>query len=417
MRWLRVFRGTNLVLLVALLWTAGHAAASERGLAGRAIVGYQGWFGCPGDFEENPYWQHWFLGEVKAEHLTVDMLPDTTGLADSDLCDTGLPRADGKGTVKLFSSLNANVVRSHMAALRQAQIDGIAVQRFAAALSNPKKRRRMDQVLRNLLTAAQENGRVLYLVYDVSGAPADDAGKSIVDDWQRLQAEFGLARHPAYLRENGKAVLQIWGFGFGDRPGEPQEVLRVQAQLNDAGTFLIGGVPAQWRTLAGDSKRESAWAQVYRSYDMISPWTVGRFKDAAGADAFLRDVILPDMAEASRAGLRYMPVVFPGFSWYNLLNNRGQKAAINAIPRDCGSFMGRQVSNLLSTRADTLYLAMLDEFDESTALLPFVSDAGRTPVGAQTLANAGAACAIGPDHYLRLAGKAAVALRRQRVSP
>jgi hypothetical protein len=391
----------------------GHAANTGRGLSGRVIVGYQGWFGCPGDFEENPYWQHWFLGEIKAVHLTVDLLPDTSGLLDSDLCDTGLPRADGEGTVKLFSSLNPNVVRSHMEALRRAQIDGIALQRFVAGLSDPKKRRRMDQVLRNLLAAAQETGRVLYLTYDVSGAPAANAAALIIDDWQRLQSEFGLARHPAYLQENGKAVLQIWGFGFGDRPGTPEEVLRVQAKLKGDGVLLIGGVPTHWRTLAGDSKSDPSWARVYRNYDVISPWTVGRFKDAIGVDNFFRDVMLPDIAAASQAGVRYMPVVFPGFSWFNLLNNRGQHATIDAIPRECGKFLWRQIGNVMSARVDTFYVAMLDEFDESTAVLPFVSDAGRTPVGAQTLANAGAACAIGNDHYLRLVGQGAASLRRR----
>jgi hypothetical protein len=394
-----------------------YAADASRGLSGRVIVGYQGWFGCPGDFEGNPYWQHWFLGEIKAEHLTVDILPDTTGLSDTDLCDTGLPRSDGKGTVKLFSSLNANVVRSHMDALRRAQIDGIAVQRFVAALNNDKKRRRMDQVLRNLLAAAQESGRVLFLTYDVSGASAAEAGKLIVEDWQRLRAELGLMQHPAYLREHGKAVLQIWGFGFGDRPGEPEDVMGTQDKLKNDGVFLIGGVPTHWRTLTGDSKSAPGWARVYRNYDVISPWTVGRFKDAASADGFLRDLILPDMAEASRAGVRYMPVVFPGFSWFNLMNNRGQQAAINSIPRDCGKFMERQMSNLLSAHSDALYVAMLDEFDESTAVLPFESDVNRTPAGAKTLANVDASCSIGRGYYLRLAGKAAAGIRRQRVSP
>lgn len=406
----KLFLGLALLVCCAL----GHAADTARGLAGRVVVGYQGWFGCPGDFEENPYWQHWFLGEVKAEHLTVDVLPDVTGLADSDLCDTGLPRADGKGTVKLYSSLNANVVRSHMEALRRARIDGIALQRFVAGLSNPKKRRRMDQMLRNLLVAAQATGRVLYLTYDVSGASAADTNALIVEDWQRLQAELGLARHPAYLHDNGKPVLQIWGFGIGDRPGTPEEVLRVQARLKGDGVLLIGGVPTHWRTLTGDSKSDPSWARVYRNYDVISPWTVGRFKDAIGADSFYRDVMLPDFAEASKAGVRYMPVVFPGFSWFNLQNNRGKHATIDAIPRDCGGFLGRQLANLLASRVDTFYVAMLDEFDESTAVLPVEREAGRTPARAQTLASVGSACATGSDHYLRLVGKAAASLRGQR---
>jgi hypothetical protein len=79
--------------------------------------------------------------------------------------------------------------------------------------------------------------------------------------------------------------------------------------------------------------------------------------------------------------------------------------------------MERQMSNLLSAHSDALYVAMLDEFDESTAVLPFESDVNRTPAGAKTLANVDASCSIGRDYYLRLAGKAAAGIRRQRVSP
>src|SRR5690349_17975186 len=34
--------------------------APQPALAGRVIVGYQGWFGCPNDFAGNKNWYHWF---------------------------------------------------------------------------------------------------------------------------------------------------------------------------------------------------------------------------------------------------------------------------------------------------------------------------------------------------------------------
>ncbi|HYN54424.1 MAG TPA: hypothetical protein VES38_06940 [Methylotenera sp.] len=38
------------------------------------------------------------------------MLPSTREIKPEDLCDTGLPRSDGQGTIKLYSAQNLNVV-------------------------------------------------------------------------------------------------------------------------------------------------------------------------------------------------------------------------------------------------------------------------------------------------------------------
>ncbi|MFL6707437.1 MAG: glycoside hydrolase family 71/99-like protein [Massilia sp.] len=339
------------------------------------------------------------------------MLPDTSQMDPKDLCDTGLPRADGRGTVKLFSSLNPAVVRQHMVRLARAGIDGVALQRFVAGLEVPQKRRRMDQVLRNVLAAAQSTGRVVYITYDVSGTAPDKVAGLIQADWSDLQQNFALRREAAYLKENGKLVLQLWGFGFTDRPGQPAEVAALVAALKQSGSYVIGGVPTHWRTLAGDAKTDPAWAPVYRSYDAISPWTVGRYTNGAGADKFFTDVVRADMAEARRAGVRYMPVVFPGFSWFNLMKNRGNDAVINQIPRECGSFLERQIDNVVTARAETMYVAMLDEFDEATALLPGELSPARVPAGAQTLAGVAGQCGGGGDRYLKVTGRGAGRLR------
>jgi len=54
--------------ILALMSVAFHAdlagAESADDLKGRLIVGYQGWFGCPNDFEDNKVWQHWFVKGV-----------------------------------------------------------------------------------------------------------------------------------------------------------------------------------------------------------------------------------------------------------------------------------------------------------------------------------------------------------------
>ena len=62
-------------------------------------------------------------------------------------------------------------------------------------------------------------------------------------------------------------MLQLWGFGFKDRPGSPAAVSMLITDLkrgreNLSPVTLIGGVPAHWRTLDGDSQSEIGRAHV-----------------------------------------------------------------------------------------------------------------------------------------------------------
>jgi len=419
-RWLIVF-----CIWVGLVTyaTAGQLD-SANGLTGRLVVGYQGWFGCPNDYEDNKVWQHWFVNGVRPEHLTVDLLPSVRGFKPEDLCDTGLPRSDGNGTIKLFSSQNPNVVLMHFRWMRDHGIDGAAVERFVVALSDPITRRRSDHVLKNVQAAAQASGRVFFVVYDISGADPKTVTDDIRQDWRHLVNDLKLTDSPAYLRDHGKPVLELWGFGFSGRPGEADEAAALIEDLkngrnNSAAATLIGGVPTNWRTLTGDSKPDAAWAQVYRSYDVISPWSVGRFKDNVGADAFVRNYIKPDLAETRRLGLGYMPVIFPGFSWYNLMTNRNkpEQAVLNQIPRRCGQFFWEQVSNLLDERVDMLYAAMFDEADEGTALFPVETRKDKLPAGANVVYLNHDGCSLPDDWYMRVTGEAAKYLRRHEEPP
>ena len=126
----------------------------------------------------------------------------------------------------------------------------------------------------------------------------------------------------------------------------------------------------------------------------------------------------PDIKATHALGVDYMPVVFPGFSWANLMHAR-QKANTtksNAIPRRCGRFYWRQVYNALSVGSSALYGAMFDEVDEGTAmfkLLPNVTGApviGLSPGDAFVTLDADG-CQLPSDWYLRLAGAATSALR------
>jgi hypothetical protein len=71
---------------------------------------------------------------------------------------------------------------------------------------------------------------------------------------------------------------------------------------------------------------------------------------------------VPDIALTRKNHQRYMPVIFPGFSWHNLKPE-------NQIPRLGGEFLWRQAYNARKSGASIIKIAMFDEVNEGTAIL------------------------------------------------
>ena len=161
------------------------------------------------------------------------------------------------------------------------------------------------------------------------------------------------------------------------------------------------------RTLTGDSQNDPRWARVYRSFDVVSPWTVGRFSDLPEVDEFYATEVVKDLVETRRLGIEYLPVVFPGFSWHNM----NPTAAINRIPRRGGRFYWRQVERALQAGNTMLYGAVFDEMDEGTAMFKVAASRrdGPAEVPLVTLDIDGEM--LPSDWYLRLARQAQRKLR------
>ena len=98
--------------------------------------------------------------------------------------------------------------------MRDHGIDGAAVQRFVGSLADPVMHKRVNRVLDNVRHGAEANGRVFYIVYDVSGARPESVISTIRQDWKHLVEDSHITDSPSYLRDHGKPVLQLWGFGF-----------------------------------------------------------------------------------------------------------------------------------------------------------------------------------------------------------
>ena len=172
------------------------------------------------------------------------------------------------------------------------------------------------------------------------------------------------------------------------------------------GVTVMGGVPTYWRTLKNDSYTNAAWTPVYLSFNVLSPWAVGRYSNNTGADGYTSGITVPDLAECKSNGIDYLPVVFPGFSWYN--ENGGP---LNQTPRNGGSFYWRQVYDDVQAGCNMIYGAMFDEVNEGTAMYKLVPTAAGLPAQGQFLALNCDGTTLDSDWYLRLADQAGRMLR------
>lgn len=397
--------------------TTAASVVDRTTLTGKLIVGYQGWFSCPKDSAGKGEWRHW----LRQDHVTVDMLPDVSELDKSELCVT--PWIDRNGNpVYLYSAQNSASVDRHFAWMQQYGIEGAALQRFAQELVSPTRTPELDTVLRNVRNSAERHGRSFYLEYDLTGVQDEQGVNAVIEDWS-AQEKAGLVKSPAYQHHKNRPVLEVFGIGFSGRYMSAPLAKELIERLRESsepfgGITLIGGVPAGWRTLTNKSDNDVSWSTVYRGLDVISPWTVGHYRTEAEADAFRRNFIEPDMALAKRLNIEYMPVIFPGFSWHNLSEARGDgDRALNQIPRDCGRFYWRQVHNVVDAGSTMVFNAMFDEVDEGTAMFKIVPDHRDLPSAPPFVSLDEDGCKLPSDWYLRLAGAAGRAVKTRHADP
>jgi len=400
-----------ILVVLALLGTSWHCfAQSQASLSGKHVVGYQGWFGCPDDHSGRG-WLRWFRGRENPAptSLKIDIWPDMSELPEAERCRTGLDLSSGEDAT-VFSSANNSTVRRHFQWMRDYEIDGAAVIRFASELTHPTSREWVTNVLRSIRGAAEAEGRGFFVMYDLSGQTDDKILQTLAADWERLAEQEHIFSSPSYMRHRGKPLVALWGIGVRRVQLDATLAQRVIDFFKAKGVTVMGGVPAYWRTLERDSHPEPEWRSVYASLDIISPWAVGRFRTPEEAAAFGRNVMTADIATARARGQDYMPVVFPGFSWFNLQQGRDPQ---DQIPRLCGAFYKAQIRSALASGADMLFTAMFDEVDEGTAIFKLEQDPQKLPVGAKLLiSDRGLACRGGNDLYLKLAGEATRAVRK-----
>ncbi len=372
----------------------------------KLLMGYQGWFACPGDGSPPNRWVHWFRNQTPVvTNATVDFWPDVSELDEDELFTTGMTLLNG-APAKVYSAFKQKTVLRHFKWMRDYDLDGVFLQRFTSELSDPAFFALRNQVTTSVQLGAETYGRVFAIMYDISGQPTNTLVSALTNDWSFLTSKMRVTNSPRYLKHNGKPVVALWGFGFAGRLDTPEQAQQVINHFRASGCIVMGGVPTWWRTLNRDTQTNAEWAAVFRSFDIISPWSVGRYGNNAGADVFRAKAIAPDVIEATKAGREYMPVIFPGFSWHNLNNG-----PLNQIPRNGGAFYWRQAHNAVASGCTMIYGAMFDEVDEGTAMFKLAPTKAELPEqGTFVPLNADGAN-LPSDWYLRLANEAGKMLR------
>jgi hypothetical protein len=347
-------------------------------LNGKVMCGYQGWFGAPDDGSPNSNWRHWTKqrGMLADGNAKVDLWPDVSELSPAERFTTGFKLADGSPAT-VFSSYQKPTVIRHFKWMQDYGIDGIFVQRFANSVRSARNLDFHNTVLANCREGANLHGRTYAVMYDLSGLPAGHI-EDVMNDWRMLRKKMAITDDPAYLHHRGKPLVAVWGIGFND---DRQYTLEECRQLVEflkrdpeaGGCTVMVGVPAHWREQDRDAVSDPKLLEVVKLADVISPWTVGRYTDLDGATNYAEKLLKPDLAWCQQAGIDFLPVVFPGFSWYNMYGK-----AYNLIPRQRGQFLWSQFQGAKNAGASMVYVAMFDEVDEGTAIFKC---ANNVPVG------------------------------------
>jgi hypothetical protein len=396
------------LMCIAFSSIAQKYVPTNTTLNGKVMFGYQGWHATPYDGSGNNAWRHYFGGSLPdAKNADFDVWPDMREYPDDVTEATNMHYPDGK-PAKLYSAYKYGAVDVHFKWMQEHELDGVFEQRFISDIRGKGGRRHFNQVVRNVQKASEKYQRVYCIMYDISGA-GPNWKKDLMNDWMFLVDSLNITKGKSYLHHNGKPLLSIWGLGF-DHTTPFAFVAQADSLLdwfhkNAPAKYqatIMGGINDTWMTHGDD------WKAVYNKMDVISPWSVGRYNNWAAADRFAKTKIVPDKAYCDAHNVAYMPVIFPGFSWYNL---RHGKSPFNQIPRLYGSFYWRQSFNAIKAGVNMIYIAMFDEVDEGTAMYKAAPTAAERPAAEKFLSLDQDGIELPSDWYLQLAQATSNVLR------
>lgn len=363
----------------------------------QVTLGYQGWFSAKGDGVSNT-WKHWspYKTTPSPKNIRFEMYPDVSEYADADLFPTHFAKLGNGSPAKLFSSAREGVVKLHFQWMKEYGLDGVALQRFSSDFKHASKH--TQKVTASVKKYAEKYCRTFYIMYDFSGSPAKTLIADIKKDWTKIMTQkMGVTKSTQYARYENKPVIGLWGFGFNTpaHPFSQQQALELIKWFKDQGFYVVGGVPYNWRLQQHDSRKN--WLKVYQQYDVLLPWSVGRYQKESELTGHYQTIWRKDAAYIKQNNLQMKRVIFPGFAWSNW--KKGQRK--NQIPRLKGQLLWQQA--YLAKQLDLgVYIAMFDEYDEGTAIAKTATDKSMIPQDQYFLTLDADGDSLSSDFYLRL---------------
>lgn len=394
-------------LFTSLLINAQNYVPTTTTLNNKLMFGYQGWHATPNDGADNNVWRHWFgRNSPDSAAANFDVWPDMREYPKDVQEETNMTMPNG-AKATLYSAYKYGAVDLHFKWMKEHDLDGVFEQRFLSDIRPGGGRKHFNQVVLNVQKASEKYKRVYCIMYDITGA-GPNWKQTLISDWKFLVDSFNVTKGKSYLHHKGRPLLAIWGMGFSHNQfatfsqcDSLMDWFHVGAEKKYQAT-IMGGINDNWLTHSSD------WKAVYDKMDIISPWAVGRYRDDASADLFNQRAVVPDKAYCDSKKIDYMPVIFPGFSWYNMHKGR---TPFNQIPRRGGNFLWHQSYNVLNAGVNMVYVAMFDEVDEGTAMYKLAPTAAERPVNGRFISADLDGNSLPSDWYLQLAAATSNILR------
>lgn len=384
-------------------WFAPYSGSTKdyvdtKSLSSKVLAGYQGWFATPNDVSDGG-WIHWSRSSTldpAPNLITVDQWPWLGEYETNRLYPAGnMVYQDGQSAY-VFSSQDPETVLRHFRWMRKYNIDGVYLQRFVTR-GNSGYYGASEFVLNNVRQAANQEGRVWAIEYDVSSLDTDtNAFQVITNDWSWLVNQCGILTDSRYLHENGKPVLFIWGFSVSGRNFTVSQADQIVSWFTNQNLYLIGGVSSSWQANTG-------WYGHYQKYDQLLGWMETSLSN-----------LNSEKTQLNGWGMKILPHAWPGFSWNNLQQT---VFPTDYTARNAGAFYWTRLYNSVSCGANQIFLGMFDEYNEGTAIMPMsdshpdIYNAGGTNTWGHYVDNEG----LDPFWYLRLSGAAKEMLNGQRT--
>ena len=307
------------------------------------MFGYQGWFNHPDD-GAGLGWIHWgnFYEPIKS---TVDMYPDIREYGLDELYDADLTFPNGR-MAPVFSSYNRKYrCTAHEMGSGLQPGWGLFATFYILRPDDGPKMNHKDTVTRHVMEGCENYGRVFAIMYDGIANRVEE----IKADWMHLVDDIGVTESDRYLNHRELPLVALWGYTVREEATFDQLVALIDWFKNNPEpryrASLLLGVAWNWYDQGPN------WTNAFQDVEVISPWFSGSTDYDRG------------QAWCDEHNVDFLPVVHPGFSWYNL--NGGPK---NADPRNGGNFFWNEVNEVVSKNAKSVYIAMFDEIDEGTAM-------------------------------------------------